>query len=207
MAEASSSESKDLSAFEELWEVYGEELELSWKAIARRCKRDDSMILKASADDACFLPIADKHEYSLDVSPDGYHRLRFLKSHEPAKMQSYKRDGKPAVRKVFPRGAVYVHHLAYVVGKAKGDARIERRATFRGADGTLTTDVWMTISHLCGRNECVNPDHLVLEPHVVNLSRNACSGEVCAHKVKCIKTATGLQAKVIALESKFMDKM
>ena len=31
-----------------------------------------------------------------------------------------------------------------------------------------------TVSHLCSESECVNPQHLTLEPQVVNLSRVRC---------------------------------
>jgi len=39
------------------------------------------------------------------------------------------------------------------------------------------------ISHICHKVDCVNPAHLVLEPHAVNMERLACKNDrVCSKK-------------------------
>ena len=51
-------------------------------------------------------------------------------------------------------------------------------------------------SHLCGNTRCVKPEHLVWEPHSINVSRTNCVGDIacdcgihsfCNHDPKCIK--------------------
>ena len=194
----------EATALEADWEDYGPGWQEAWKLIVRRRTMDDSKIAKAHAEDACWHPT--KHaSYNLEVSPDGYGRLRYLKSKGEGKRQAYIRDGKKAVRTVYPKGGIYLHHLAFIM---KGPEpvvcpRLSRRATFRSTDGTVSEDVWLTISHLCGCNACFNPDHLVLEPHAINLSRNSCCAELCAHTNRCKKTAAVQAAYVKSLEDKF----
>lgn len=205
-----SKSSMDIDLFERDLKDYGEVVEESWTKIVRFCTHDDSKIIKSHDNDACWIPTKGEGQYNLEVNKDGYPRLRFLKSKEQPTEKSYMRGsksgvGKQATRKVYPKGGMYVHHLAYV--KKAGVGRIRRLATFRGADGTVTEDVCLTVSHLCGRNACVNPDHLVLEPHALNLSRNSCCSEFCAHSVKCIQSAATKGERVSALEAKFTTMM
>jgi hypothetical protein len=45
----------------------------------------------------------------------------------------------------------------------------------------------LTVSHLCHNNDCMNPDHHVLEALEVNKARNGCpAGQHCCHKVRCL---------------------
>ena len=48
---------------------------------------------------------------------------------------------------------------------------------------------FMEVSHLCHRKRCINPDHLVFEPHSVNMSRASCFIHCCCsleHSPACI---------------------
>jgi len=54
--------------------------------------------------------------------------------------------------------------------------------------GTFRTEENMDISHLCSNAQCVNIEHLHLEPHVYNLSRIGCRERngPCSHVPKCL---------------------
>jgi len=44
-----------------------------------------------------------------------------------------------------------------------------------------------TISHLCHRNACMNPNHMTIEPLPCNKGRNGCAGGICCqHVVRCL---------------------
>jgi hypothetical protein len=49
---------------------------------------------------------------------------------------------------------------------------------------------WLeSVSHLCHHTDCVNPQHLVLEPHWKNIRRQACDSPmtcVCDEEHKCV---------------------
>ena len=50
------------------------------------------------------------------------------------------------------------------------------------------------VSHLCHNSKCCNTEHLVIEPHAINMSRQRCPGTItveysCPHK-KCNKLHT-----------------
>lgn len=47
-----------------------------------------------------------------------------------------------------------------------------------------------TVSHLCHNDECINPEHLVLESLATNKSRNACPFVGCTHLPKCIRVGS-----------------
>ena len=47
------------------------------------------------------------------------------------------------------------------------------------------------VSHLCGNCRCVNPEHLIMEHHVINEDRKLCHAATspthhCRHLIKCI---------------------
>ena len=43
----------------------------------------------------------------------------------------------------------------------------------------------MEVSHICHVKNCLNPKHLVLEPHYINMSRQS-----CRHTGECLKMHT-----------------
>jgi len=73
-------------------------------------------------------------------------------------------------RPYFPSGMksfrVLVHQLAYL--EAKG----------------VVPEAGFDISHLCHQHECCNPDHLIIEPHSINISRIGCPGTLIG-KIPC----------------------
>ena len=63
------------------------------------------------------------------------------------------------------------------------------RLSFMFLNKTINLDPNLEVSHLCHRTLCVNPRHLVLEPHLINLERKMCKvSQVCldTHKPPCL---------------------
>jgi len=52
------------------------------------------------------------------------------------------------------------------------------------------------VSHLCGNWSCVNPDHNVIEPGIVNISRNNCF----SHRSGCVHNPPCMKHKKVALD-------
>ncbi|GAA5923823.1 uncharacterized protein JCM15063_003778 [Sporobolomyces koalae] len=51
----------------------------------------------------------------------------------------------------------------------------------------------LEVSHLCGKRTCFKPEHLTLEDHATNLSRESCFRtleEYCRHSTRCIRPGT-----------------
>ncbi len=101
------------------------------------------------------------------------------------------------------KGSMYLTHLALLTTRKGGLVRYQR---YKHPDTNVNFTSWMTASHLCGKRHCFNPKHLILEPHLVNVSRIKCCSDICKHTEKCIRTKGAIQEEIKNLEKKFSKK-
>jgi len=149
----------------------------------------------------CILPKKNKPLFNIEKTPQDYWRLRYQKkeyiknedgSIRKRKYQRKYADGTYAnrTRKDRVKGSIYLHHLSIFINDP----------TFI----TCSHREKHSFSHLCGNPSCFNPDHIVYEPHIINISRIACCSEYCVHRNKCLKPLSVVQAKIISLEDSIL---
>ena len=75
----------------------------------------------------------------------------------------------------------------------------------------------LELSHICGNSGCINPDHLALESHAVNMSRDACHArgvvefngmylmEDCPHHPPCLRTRLRKAKRVVDIAEEFVQ--
>jgi len=193
------------------WKDYRQELQDKWNEIVK-LKTTSSEGIANSGDNSCWFPPEDsKRKFSLELNKHGYYRLRFqMQKEEPKIIRSARKkrkskeyyrneDGSTKLfsRSRYPRGTIYLTHLAYL----QSHDEIERYKKLEYPDGQFRK-VWFTISHVCNNRKCFNPNHIVLEPQQINLSRIKCCYENCQHHhPKCLQTLTRVQDEIKYLYS------
>jgi hypothetical protein len=99
--------------------------------------------------------------------------------------------------KVYTKYTMYMHHLA-LLATSKG--LFSHRSHMVGEK---PKKVAYTVSHLCNNPGCYNPEHLISEPHPVNLSRIGCCKDLCEHDPKCLQTADQMKIRIRKLQSMY----
>jgi hypothetical protein len=155
------------------WNKYELVLREKWKVLQKQCS--------TLTDLGCMLysPVKKGKTHNLldvDVNKDGYYRIRWPGTLDEPRFKKRKSRGKEYDQKYYPRKAMYLHHLGYLVS---------HRAPV--ADPKATWD----FSHRCHDRACFSPDHIVYERHMLNLDRQFCAkdrrGTECSeHKPSCL---------------------
>jgi hypothetical protein len=154
---------------------------MGWLRTRMRILREDAVKVRRG-DQECVVACrpsgrrAPGHSSRLDVHGDGYGAVRFQLTDEGRILT---RAGKW----VYKRDGLYVHHLALFLKDTQGVKDAFQKNAER--DDKQKCD----FSHLCGNPLCMNPEHIILEPHWVNLERKRCHNgdrQVCSHQPVCI---------------------
>ena len=143
-----------------------------------------------TSDCKCIEP--NKHG-SLELNADGYWRLRYTL---PDKWIQNK-DGNDKIYKLSngttrrrrPKTGFYLHHLILLYNNIR---IIDKKASVK-----------FTISHTCGNSKCFNIEHLTVEPHRINLSRNQCHTQICIHSPKCLRSRATVIKHISAIIDQF----
>jgi hypothetical protein len=175
---------------------------------------DEEVNLSSSSEDEDLDETESAGVYSIEVNEDGYWRVRYqLENHYVRdnatgnpRLFKYKRKNEKTgqiteaerTRKI--KYSMYLTHLSLLVNNK--DLYKSRTHIVNGKQ----EDVRYSVSHLCGIRECFNPDHLICEPHIINLSRILCCVEICAHHPhKCKRPAAHITGKVLELQAIYND--